>query len=690
MNEYDKKINEGKFLLTDLVQGEESVAKRNDFEDLTYEEIRKSIKLILGDNNLSDSKKQYMLSNMWKIHYRQKPPTMDDFLKPEWLGPTSSNVYPHVRSVLNKFWSPDAYERNLLLAPCIGWGKSLCTAVSILYIMVHMNILRDPKQFFGLSEASSIVAVLGSFTIAKAKQTLLRPFTNILRSSPKFRKVQNEDRVEITQEEENNDRSNRIVWTTASRMEGAIQFSNDLHILIVSDFASLLGLSIITGALSEISFFMDKGVSIDEIDRTYNDLKGRVVSRFGYRYFATTIIDSSPNDFSSPIDKYIFSGEAERDPRNLVITSTHWEAFKDLKPELYQEWIKTGETFPVFRGNGSRPGLIISKDQVKEYSPAEIFNVPIDLYSLFHKDLKKSIKDYAGFPSGSESKLIDDFDYIEKIFKNKQLKNIYNYIKCQASKNPEGLIWNQINKQFFIQLGPKQFEFYRAPYEKRWIAIDLSEIGDIASISCVHPELDKYGQIIIVADFTIAIVPDKERINLLAIEKFIIDLKYIGRMNIVSISYDRYQSSSSIQNLKRENFEKVGLFSVDLDTSPYYVFTSWIMNERIKAGRNIFLKNNLKSIQEVKLDSGKKKVDHLIGKVVYDDGGDWNLSLMGFNGKDVSDSFCSAAFQCINEFQGTPRYQYEEDEKELNSEFLKNKILNKIHNKYSFKLRETI
>ena len=64
-------------------------------------------------------------------------------------------------------------------------------------------------------------------------------------------------------------------------MEGAIQFSNDLHILIVSSLGSLLGLSILTGALTEISFFLGQGVSAEAIAQMYNDLKGRIWSRFG-------------------------------------------------------------------------------------------------------------------------------------------------------------------------------------------------------------------------------------------------------------------------------------------------------------------------------------------------------------------------------------------------------------------------
>jgi hypothetical protein len=375
-------VKNSSFLVKDLLQGDESVSKRNDFDDLTVGELTKTVDFLVNDPNIRQEDKNFLLSNIWKISYKQKPPTIKEFLTPEWIGVTADELFPHVRSTLETFWTPDSYYRHLLLAPCISWGKSLCSSLSILYTMTHLNLLRKPKQFFGVSEASSIVAVLGSFTLNKAKQTLFKPFMNILRSSPKFRKVKNEDRVEIVQEEEYQDGSNRIVWTTASKMDGALQFSGDSHIIIVSDFSALLGLSIITGALSEISFFLDHGVSSEEISRMYNDLKGRVYSRFGNKYFATTIMDSSPNSFESPIDKYVFSGEAEKEPRNMVVKSTHWDVFKDLRPEDYSQWIKTGKTFPVFRGSGSKPPQILSEEEKNQYTETEIYNVPTFIVCL--------------------------------------------------------------------------------------------------------------------------------------------------------------------------------------------------------------------------------------------------------------------------------------------------------------------
>ena len=60
----------------------------------------------------------------------------------------------------------------------------------------------------------------------------------------------------------------------------------------------------------------------------------------------------------------------------------------------------------------------------------------------------------------------------------------------------------------------------------------------------------------------------------------------------------------------------------------------------VKVGRNIFLKNNLKSLRLVVGEGQHKtKIDHTIGKMadVRKETKDWKTSMLGFYAKDVSD-----------------------------------------------------
>lgn len=528
--------------------------------------------------------------------------------------------------------------------------NSTMSSISELFVTVTLWSMRSPKKFFNLSESSSMVTMLVSFTMEKAAQVLLQPFMQILKSSPKFRRVKQEERLVSAQDET----PDKVCWTTAGRM-GSLQFFNDLHYIIASDPAQLLGLNVIQAVLSEISFFVDKGFSPEYIWRIYNDSLGRVQSRFDTKYYSGTILDSSPNDITlSPIDKYIFGGAAYEDPTNYIFTGTQWQ----YRPELRPIWLKTGETFPVFRGSATEPAKILEENEVANYNKEEVYDVPIDLKKLFVIDCLKNVKDYCGYPAGAKGMLIRDEKYIDSMFVD-TLRNVYTYIIAPEGSLPNHLIWDTIYKRFWIKYD-KGYEFYRAPNEKRYLHIDQSESGDVASIAMVHPELDpKTGTTIVVTDFTIPISPEKQRINLDAIRYFIVDLVEKGRINLALVTFDQYQSSSTRQYLKLREIPCEKL-SVDSSTAPYYTLVSYMMSGKVKCGKNILLKNNLKSLQETETQGGKKKIDHTKGKTIYEDGGDWMISSMGKFAKDVSDSLCGAVWNCVQNFTVPPKNVWEE------------------------------
>ncbi len=667
------------YILKDVMSGDEELTESQKFLELNNQDIKEALDFLSRDYHLSDKERYKLLNESWRINYRVKPPTIDEFLTEEWIGPTANSLFPHVREILNEYYQPDSKYRHLILASAIGTGKSFASSLWSLYVTVHLWAMRDPKKFFGLSQATSIVHGLISFTMEKAGQLLLQPFMQILLSSTKFRRVKMEERLGAKQKEY----PNEICFTTAGKM-GALQFYNDVHYILASSPANLLGLNMITAILSEISFFIDKGFSTEYIWRIYQDSKRRVYSRFEEQYFSGTVIDSSPNDIElSPIDKYIFSGKAEEVKNNYVVTGSQW----DLRPTKFPEWQKTGRTFPVYRGStGSPPEILHNENEIYRYEPEEIYFVPIDVKNLFEDDILKSVKDICGWPGGSLGTLLRDDVALEKMFDN-SLKNIYTSINAPSNRSSKNLIWNEIKDRFFVKFD-KGYEFYRNPLEKRFIHVDQAETGDIASISMVHPETIDNGSLVYITDFTIAISPEKQRINLDAIRLFLEDLKVKGHINIEMITFDQFQSSTTIQYLKGKGFN-VDRLSVDRDTKPYYTYISYILSNRIKSGKNIFLKNNLKSLQEVVMNSGKKKIDHSKGKIVYYDGAKWDNSQMGKFAKDVSDSHCGAVWNAIHRFVGVPRYVWEDNkEKNTRVETIKNKVLKDLENRYGFQMEE--
>ncbi|MGL5913547.1 MAG: hypothetical protein ACRCZB_05225 [Bacteroidales bacterium] len=671
--------NDTPVLLKDLIEGEEKVSERDDFKKLSSNDIQKGLELILSNKNLSSKLKEELLINSWKINYREKPPSMKEFLTEKWIGPMANSIFVHNREILEDFWSFDSTKRHLILGTAIGTGKSTTSTLHNLYVTVIMFLMRNPKKFFGLAPSTSIVQAFISFSQDKANQLLLQPFIQILSVSPKFYRVKIEENLKKHQDA----RPDKICWTSASKM-GALQFPNDIHYIVASGPHNLLGLNIIQSTMSEISFFIDRGFSTDYIWRIYVDSKERIKSRFGNKYLCGTVLDSSPNDLdSSPIDKYIFTGEAFKDPENYVSIGSQWDMYekdptrKRIK-ELYPKYAETGETFPVFRGSASSPAEVLNPNNIDMYPKDEILNVPIDLKREYVESTTRAVKNTGGYPSGSSDKLISEQSLIENIF-TPQLKNIQTYIMAPSTKPSAQLLWNEVRDKFFIKIG-ERYEFYRAPKARRVLSFDLSETGDMMGISMSHWELDiRRGEKIIVHDFTLAVSPAKGRINLDAVRTFPEDLRDKGCIDFAKITFDNYQSHSTISYLKEKNFN-VGHLSSDLEINVYLTYVALINIGVVKAGRNIFLKNNLKSIHEVKTQSGKKKIDHVIGKVVnLIDTNDWNMSRMGTSAKDISDTTAENAYVLVHEVHEVPRYIYNSElDVEFDSDFMNETVYNDI------------
>jgi len=668
----DKNPADTSYLLKDILQGDTSVALRPQFTALQRPEVQEGLRLILGNKNLSPKVRQELILNTWRINYREKPPSSREFLTNEWIGPMADSIHPHIREIFEDFWGFQSPYRHLIMGNAIGVGKSTLATLHNLYVSVHLYLMWNAKRFFELAPSTSIVQAFISFSMDKATQLLLQPFIQILTTSPKFRRVKQEEYLK-TQQEKNPD---KICWTSASKI-GALQFSGDIHYIVASGPHQLLGLNMIQSTMSEISFFIDRGFSPEYIWRIYQDSKSRIFSRFGNKQFCGTVLDSSPNDLdASPIDKYIFTGEAHKDKENYVSIGSQWEMY-EKDPErkrvkaLYPIYALTGETFPVFRGNSSLPPEMVYPDNLHTFDPSELYHVPIDLKREFEQATEKNVKDVCGWPANTSGKLINSQLRIEEIF-TPQLKNVYSYIKVPATEPAKHLIWNQIKDKFFIQTGPDRWEFYRAPRARRYLHFDQAETGDFAGIAMSHREYDlKRNEFIIVHDFVLAVTGGQNaRINLDAFRQFPEDLRNLGKIDLQSVTFDRFQSSTTVQYLKEQGFN-AKQFSVDTSVDPYISYAALINIGNVKAGRNIFLKNNIKSLQEVKTTSGRRKIDHMIGKIVRDDGAHWVVSQMGMYAKDCSDCCAATAYLLVHQDEGTPQYVYDRDlDKPFEDEFV--------------------
>ena len=647
-----EKMNDLQHMLIDLLAGDESILARSEYRALRPESIKLGLDFILNNERLTQDQKSALVANSWRINFRDKPPTPQEFISEKYLGRAAAHTYQRIKDVFVQFMDAKSSYRNLILYPHIGWGKSYLATLVNIYVGVNLSMMRNPWEYLGLNPATLLAQLLVSYSLKKSSELLLEPLLAILESSSFFEKVHTrEGMIKKEADFERKSHIDKIYWTTAVPTS-AIQMSNGANIKLASSVASLLGLSVVTGTMSELSFFRDAGKDDEYIMRVLNDLKGRIDSRMRGNYFGRSILDSSPNTLDSPIDDYIVN-HARKDATNLVVDGSVWE----WAPEDYD----MTKTFKVFVGGKGEPPKIIEEGDenlVKTYGPTRMIDVPLQLKQFFQDDLYKSLKDRAGIPAGSSDNLIYDYDKIEQIF-NTNLKNIYTHITASSEMSPINLIWDQIEGIFFkTKIG--SLEFWYKPYLPRFVSVDQSVSQDMTCIAMGHAEREREtNELVYVMDFTITIAPLGSRINLEAIKLFIEDLRIKGNLHIAGISFDQFQSESTIQYLKLREFE-VEKLSVDKTTDPYMHLISLVNTKKIFVGRNLHVKNNLKSLKMVKMKT-KMKVDHEDSRAVVLSGTtDWDKSKIGYYAKDATDAI-AAVCEMIRRESGIPFEEWDPD-----------------------------
>jgi hypothetical protein len=679
-----KQVVDDSFILIDFLAGEDKLI--DTISSFSNPRIDKAINFIRNSQNLPDHYKDELLQNSWKIVYKPgiEPPTPYTFISEKYLGPVALNTYKRIKDIFVEFLEPTKPYRNLILYPYIGFGKSYLSALITVYIAIHLALMRNPKKFFGLNPATVLAQLYVSYNLKKSAELLLEPTLNMLDASPIFERVRSQEAM-IKKDIEYQQASyvDKIYWTTASRTSSAktsaISFSNGHSIKLSSSVSSLLGLTIISGVLSELAFFREAGKSDDYIMRMYTDMKSRVFRSVKGNYFGRTILDSSPNDITSPIDRYCWY-EAHKVDSNFVVKGASWDWDKDAYKHV-------DEKFYVFLGDNSEPPRVLETAEVESIDPTLRLEIPKEpiLYNIFQENCIKALKDYAGIPQGALNRLIPDFRKIEDMFTD-GLRNIYSYISTDESEVPEGLIWNKIKDIFFIQT-EKGYQYYYKPYLPRVISIDQSYSEDTTGISMAHVELIKDPvtegfTTMYVIDFTIPIVRTAGLMNLDAIKYFMLDLVFKGNLAIQKISFDRFESQGSAQFLKRMiNPDILEFISVDKKLEPYFNLIQILQQGRIRCGKNIFLKNNLKSLQLIKRKgTGSLKVEHSIGDTgnIYGDL-NWDTSLVGFNAKDISDSVCAAVELCTMYLLDSNVDIFNEEKLNYSYEDKKRDMIQKLH-----------
>lgn len=385
--------------------------------------------------------------------------------------------------------------------------------------------------------------------------------------------------------------------------------------------------------------------------------------------------------------------DAPNDPECFIWKGSRW----DLYPWEFPEYCKVKNmntldyecvekkndyehAFQLYKGGSGRPPVPCENEaEASQYNPGDLIWCPKKQVTKngvanFERKAKENpiefMKDWAGLPAGMPDRLFYRDDWIEGCF-DCGLKNNYGAIVALADEEPEHLIWNQIWPRFFQKLINK-YKFYYEPDAPRVVSVDLSKAKDCTGISMSHIELDPEridehtGKPlpVYITDFTIVLIPKGGHINMDAVKFFIHDLKYLGNINLRHVAFDGWQSDAARQYLKRDGI-KTDYVSVDSNNEPYYMFYDLVTHGRWFCGKNIFVKNNMKSLHEVRrARTGSVKIDHFEGPLCYEwEDGTWESCRAGINAKDAVDSIASNLYLLSlypSEFIATKKF-YKED-----------------------------
>jgi len=673
-----KAINNLMYIIKDILQGDSAAARREEYAYLNFNQLKAALEWLMS-HGMDDSLKNDLLMNPWRLTFKDRPPTPEEMLGEKYIGAMSESVWEPVKKAFIEYFDPMKPYRTAALNPSIGAGKSTFTMLALLYVAVCFGLMRDPWKFFSMSKTSVFVFVLCAVTYSKASEIYREPIQQLIESATYWKWCRTHQ--EMLREDRHlqlSDTVEYLPWSTSTK-SSVFQTGNGLQWKNVSSAGSLLGMNILMGAMTEITFFLEagKGWNAEKLMVFFSKLRQRISNRFQNNYYARFILDSSPSTLEDPIQNWM-SYDAPLNKANFIWKGSRWNLYPGEFPDFCNvkdlngpnEEVTENHNFDVgfklFKGGSGKPPQVCENEtEADQFEESECLWCPKrqvtkkgveNFLDRAKENPIEFMKDIAGIPAGQADRIFYQGEWVENCFNN-GLKNIYGSIIALADQEPEHLIWNQVHHLFFNKILDRYYYYYE-PGIPRVISVDLSKSKDCTTITMSHIErdpdrIDPYtGQslIVYVTDFTIVLVPKGGLINLDAVKFFIMDLRRLGGLNIKHVSFDNYQSESTKQALTRAGFNMVYV-SVDKNNESYLNWIDLVIHKRWFCGKNIFVKNNMNSLYFAKRKTtGTVKVDHFPGDLNYDwQNGSWNTCTAGVNAKDCTDAI-AANIEIINTY----------------------------------------
>lgn len=507
----------------------------------------------------------------WK--YKHSPVSMKVFLEnPFYLGWNRENIYPKVKEALIELNSGKYYEA--VLTGGIGVAKTTIAIYSTLYQLYLLSCLENPQEEFGLDPASEIVIIFQNINKEKAINADFNRFRSLIENTPYFKKY----------------------FLPEKKVQSELIFEGNLIVRPVSGAISgTLGENIFGGFLDEVNFMEIVGKSkksvdgqeFDQAETLYYSIARRRESRFlkhGKLHGLLCMASSKrcPDDFTERKIE-----EAKADSGIFVYDEKIW----DVKPEGFYSKKK----FKIDVGSPTREPRIIGPNE-ESLDKGRILEVPEDFRKQFEVDIVRALREIGGVSFRSKTSFLGNFE------------------KVMACMGTHESILNFDSANF----EESRLRIVRAasdPWRVHWVHVDLGLTRDHAGIVMGHvPKFIKRSRgkkvfeilPFVEIDFALNIMPPKNgEIEFSKIRELIYYLIDHG-INIRCVTLDSFQSSDTIQQLKRKRIAS-GIFSVDKDSKAYFFLRDAFLDQRIAVPYHERLIEELRFLE---LDELKGKIDH--------------------------------------------------------------------------------
>ena len=538
-------------------------------------------------------------SRATNVDWQEIPADIATFIDDPTYSDFGTFLWPNVKLQLIEIG--EAYERgvrDICVEEPIGTGKSEAAACLGAWLLHRLLCMRDPQRHFKIAEGNYLTVLNMSRSRRQAREIVFHRLANRIKRSEWFKsrgylpdpKIKSELRFK----------------------KGIVCFPGN------SKEETALGYDIIYAVLDEANRFVLRS-GVDNANEVFDELQRRISSRFlEYDEGCIFSMSSSTHDLSFTRRK---EEEAVKSPQTVFYR----------RKDIHQLWPETR-----------------LRNLVKfEYGGAT-YMIPVKLLGEFKRNPPKAARDYFCVAMAGEQPYMPPYQVLEATVEGGV--NAWDDVRAWPVATLRPQEWGDVRRRRMATDG-----------RPRYIHIDLGATGDACGIAMACLEGTKVlGGVIPQLDGT---SPTSGSLAILTIpreERPVVRLDFAGRIeprqhggevdfsevrrivywlrdqgfNIAKVTYDGWQSTEALQQLKRKGFT-AEVQSVDRDEVAYETLKECILEGRLRWQAYEVLLRELSRLQRVRVgkidhprDGSKDVADAVAGAVFLatQNVGDWRVT----------------------------------------------------------------